>query len=124
MHLFNQQKLVRGLRCFPSKARPPEGRGLLGPHLVGEPRGLGGPSAAPRPPRPQALSSRAPSWGLQPLRGPAGPPDPGVGGRLTLGRRTEGPSKARGGAGARAWPGSTIQMPRPLSPSWTLVANP
>lgn len=92
MPLFNQQKLVRGLLCFPSKARPPEGPGSLGTHLLGEPSRPGGPSAAPRPPRPQALSSRAPSWGLSPLRGPARPRDPGADGRLSLDRRTEGRS--------------------------------
>lgn len=46
---------------------------MLGTLRIREP---GGPSAAPRPPRPQALSSRAPSWGLQPLRGPARPQRP------------------------------------------------
>lgn len=131
MPLFNQQKLVRGLLCFPSKARPPEGPGSLGTHLLREPSRPGGPSAAPRPPRPQALSSRAPSWGLSPLRGPARPRDPGA-----VDRRTGGSVPPKPGEERERWPGgvlrpswsprlgSTIRTPRPLSPSWTLLAKP
>ena len=103
MHSFNQQKLVRALLCFSTKAYPLEGHGLPGPAgpVAGRPLG---PSAAPRLPSPQALSSGALSWGLQLLRGASWPQRPGAGGRLSLGRRTEGPCKARVEPGARAWP--------------------